>query len=763
MKKFLDWYASLAPEGETMLIVHQKEKKTGGWYYVAKWPREWKSREAMYGNTGSFIAERMGERPAAQTRFIERVAVMVLDDIGTKSKTPPLAPTWRMETSPGNEQWGYVFSLDDQPAKAEFVGAIRAIANAGYSDPGATNAVRNFRLPGSVNLKPGKNEFAARLIEWHQDREFTLPGILSALGVDPEPPVSMPDPVALTDDGNDRVVKWLAERNQILDPPNSAGWMGVQCPNCEAHSDGNLEGRYSPATRAYKCMHAHCQSWDSETYLKWVAAEGGPVATPGLRDELLAEALAPARAHIQPSEAFPDRVAAAVAEVERRATARSEKGQWGQKFAYVVAEDGYFNIDQRRVLSRASFNALFRHVHCLSIHAGSNGNRRRIEASICFDENRIASGAYSVDGQTYAAGESAILSRNEETFANKWKNSRMAGVPGDVRPWLHHVAYMIPDPAEREHVLNVMAYKLQHPRRKVNHAVLHHSIAGAGKDLMWAPFFDAIAGKNNPRENVRYIHAETLDTQWGYNLECEVLVLNELRQSEASDRRFLENWLKPIIAAPPEMLVVNRKGQHPYLVHNRMLVVAFSNFRNAIALPEDDRRWFVVWSEAPQMPQEDAKPLWDWLAAGGTERVAAWLYARDVSMFSPGAVPWITDAKRALMNASMSSAEAHLVDAIQNKQGEFARGVIASPFQLVVERAQGHMPPGVRLHTQSLLLALSAAGWIDLGMVKSADYQTKKHVFAAREMTRLHTKSELRRLVEQPPGVPFTVIPGGKG
>jgi hypothetical protein len=58
---------------------------------------------------------------------------------------------------------------------------------------------------------------------------------------------------------------------------------------------------------------------------------------------------------------------------------------------------------------------------------------------------------------------------------------------------------------------------------------------------------------------------------------------------------------------------------------------------------------------------------------------------------------------------------------------------------------------------------LKAAGWLDLGMVKSGDYQTKKHIFAVKEMTRLHTKSELRRLVEQPPGVPFQVIPGGKG
>ena len=79
---------------------------------------------------------------------------MVLDDIGTKSKLPPLEPTWIIETSPDNYQWGYTFALDDQPLKGDFSAAIKAIAEAGYTDGGAINPVRNFRIPGSVNLKP---------------------------------------------------------------------------------------------------------------------------------------------------------------------------------------------------------------------------------------------------------------------------------------------------------------------------------------------------------------------------------------------------------------------------------------------------------------------------------------------------------------------------------------------------------------------------------------------------------------------------------
>jgi len=79
---------------------------------------------------------------------------LVLDDVGDPIKAPnlpPIEPTWKIETSKGSFQWGYAFS--EQPTKGEYAAAIRAMADAGYTDPGACNPVRNFRLPGSVNLR----------------------------------------------------------------------------------------------------------------------------------------------------------------------------------------------------------------------------------------------------------------------------------------------------------------------------------------------------------------------------------------------------------------------------------------------------------------------------------------------------------------------------------------------------------------------------------------------------------------------------------
>jgi hypothetical protein len=304
---------------------------------------------------------------------------------------------------------------------------------------------------------------------------------------------------------------------------------------------------------------------------------------------------------------------------------------------------------------------------------------------------------------------------------------------------------MIPDPIEREHVLNVMAYKRQHPEKKINHAVLHAGRPGSGKDTLWAPFLWSIGG--NTHVNVAIVKNEELNSQWGYALESEVIVINELRQAEAKDRRALENSLKPVIAAPPELLSVNRKGMHPYDALNRVFVLSFSNERAAISLPRDDRRWFVVWSEAERMRPEDAEHIWAWYKSGGFESVAAWLDARDVSAFNPGAAPPMTEAKMIMIESAMSTAESFLVEMIRTRQGDFAKGVIASPFYAICDRLQGLAPTGVKVVPPALMHALREAEWVDCGRLHSREWPTRKHVFCHPQFASL-TKSELRHMAE---------------
>ena len=299
----IEYITRLAPEGETALVVRQKPQlKDNELQFHADgavkctWPAylptyKMKPNESWYGNTGSFIIDRFEDgRVSASAANCEYVLVMMLDDVGDSDKTtksPTLPPTWIMETSEGSYQWGYAFS--EQPSKGDYTAAIKAIAEAGYCDKGATNAVRNFRLPGSINIKPGRDNFAARLVEFHPKREYTLDEICTALDVVPaESDTTSNAPIRLADTGSDSVVKWLNDNGLVLSPVNGEGWMGVICPNHAEHTDGNPEARYKPLDRSFCCLHSHCIDFDSNTFLKWVSENDGPKVMTGLRDELLA-------------------------------------------------------------------------------------------------------------------------------------------------------------------------------------------------------------------------------------------------------------------------------------------------------------------------------------------------------------------------------------------------------------------------------------------------------------------------------------------
>ena len=751
---FFEYITNLAPVGETVLFVRQKPQLKDGAYqfhadgamkctWPAYLPEKYNGKGAWYANTAMFIVSRFKDgHPSASIANCERVGFLVLDDVGTKSKVPELEPTWKIETSPDNYQWGYTFALDDHPTTNEFTAAIKAIAEAGYTDPGATNAVRNFRIPASVNLKPGRDNFAARLTDFHPEREFSLPQICEALGVIPKPVESTFRPIRVADDGQDDVVKWLSANGLVLSRPNPEGWMGVQCPNYEQHTDGNPEGRYNPSMRAYCCLHSHCVDFDSQTYLNWVADQGGPEHAPGLREELIASMMGGALSKLKPTDAFPDRAAEIIEEVERKEVGRVEKASWFKRFAYLQADDAYFDLQERVQISRQSFNALFRHIDCKSAH----NTKRRVEASVSFDELRQQYGAPALTGITFAAGDEVLVSRGGLIYANQWRNLRPPTQAGDVTPWLRHAERLIPNDAERNHVLDAMAYKLQHPKAKVNHAILHGGRSRSGKDSLWAPFFWGIRGDS--QDNVKLMAAAQLQQQFHYQLETEVLVLNELKEPDARERRALANALKPIIAAPPDLISINRKGLKPYEMINRLFVVAFSNDKLSITLDSDDGRWFCIWSDAPRMTEEESVRLWAWYNAGGLSAAAAWLYARDVSKFNPKAIPFETEFKRSMIEQGMSGAESTVYHDLIERKGEFTRGVICSPFQALCARMSN---TGVKVPVPALIHALAEAKWVDLGLVMCREYTTKKHLYAAPDLAARYPKSELRRMVEEMP------------
>jgi hypothetical protein len=762
-----DYFTGLAPAGETALIVKQidtgkhhadgKRKYTWPAYYPT---HKRKAGESWFLNTGSFIKDRMPEKPSAALANCTHVLFLMLDDIGETKvydgesvviKTPPVKPTAIVETSEGSYQ--YWFAYSEQPTVEEQTVFVEALGAADYTDRGARNAVRNCRLPGSVNRKPGKEEFICREVEFNPGVEYTIQELIAAFGVTPaEPGTARAITFRVKDNGADTVLAWLSENSLVLSGTNAAGWCGVVCPNHAEHTDGSIEARYKPQDRSFCCHHGHCDGLDSKFFCDWVAEQGGPRAIPGLRDDLIAEYTSKIN-KLTPTEEFPDEAAVRIAETERKQAGREDRATWHKRFAYVIDDDGYFDHEMCSEISRRAFNALFRHIECKSV----GQKPRRLEASNWYDENREAMKGYALKGMTYAAGDEWKVQRDGLVYGNVWRDARPEiKSPGDPQMWIDHCRRLVPDERELNHIWDVMAVKLQQPRTKINHAVLHGGNGGIGKDTMWYPFLWAIGGDH--MKNVKVIDGDKITSDFGYHYQTEVMVLNELKEPEARERRALANRLKPVIAAPPEMLTVNRKGLHPYEMPNRIFLLAFTNESMPITLDSDDRRWFCVWSDAPKMTSDETQRIWGWYKSGGFEAVAGWLQARDVSAFNPKAIPFTTEYKQRLVYTGMSNAESFIYHLIEKREAPFNTDIIAGPWHNIIKVISDAIPVNshLKIVQPALLHALKETGWVDKGLCLSTTNKSKRHIFVRPELADL-PKGHLRDMVE--PGGADNVVP----
>jgi hypothetical protein len=220
-----------------------------------------------------------------------------------------------------------------------------------------------------------------------------------------------------------------------------------------------------------------------------------------------------------------------------------------------------------------------------------------------------------------------------------------------VAPWLDHVTAIFGEPGDpaREHFLDFFGFAMQNPGVKINHALVVLGMQGVGKDTAFAPIFEALG-----EHNVGTIKPEDLAGQFTPFLENQIVCVQEMSNFT---KREVYNRLKHWIAAPPRFVTINKKNQHPYTIPNTQIWVFFTNYDDAIALDEDDRRFWVHRAPAESVPSDAYfTSLHQWYGAGGVECVFGWLKQRDVSAFNPMARPPATDAKRAMLDRSQPAA-----------------------------------------------------------------------------------------------------------
>ena len=184
-QQFLTLMKEGLPQGSYFQVAQRITLANGREVYPAEPWREQHLEGPWYFSTGA-----SSDRKHRRAKDFVAVRAIILDDIGTKIDPDRITvePTWRLETSKGNYQWGYLLKTwDADIEKAD--GLMKALVAAGHQDKGVNTACRLFRIPGSVNLKPKNNGFEAVLHSFDHEIVYTLNTLAKALGVKPGKPI----------------------------------------------------------------------------------------------------------------------------------------------------------------------------------------------------------------------------------------------------------------------------------------------------------------------------------------------------------------------------------------------------------------------------------------------------------------------------------------------------------------------------------------------------------------------------------------------
>lgn len=240
-----------------------------------------------YFSVSVYTPNKKGKYQRQKKWFWAMYAVM-LDDIGTKIlfDLVGLEPSWIIETSPENYQYGYILKnpVTDVSTADDLVNSIIA---AGLCDPGADGpCARLARLPVGIN---GKHDpaFQCQLKEWHPERTFTVEQLIEGLGLNMEASakgqtkkqraraLNEGEPIYLPRPKENRILAELKKRS-LYKSDLGDGKHDITCPWCHEHTD-EIDGGtacFEPDSNfpigGFHCFHGHCKERNIHTLLEYL-------------------------------------------------------------------------------------------------------------------------------------------------------------------------------------------------------------------------------------------------------------------------------------------------------------------------------------------------------------------------------------------------------------------------------------------------------------------------------------------------------------
>lgn len=271
-----------------------------------------------------------------------------------------------------------------------------------------------------------------------------------------------------------------------------------------------------------------------------------------------------------------------------------ETPRWCRDWVYDVSDDRFFHTQHKYVVSPMGFNAMN------DRHAMSKKDVLDGKTAPAASASSLALNLYkipAVNGRMYAPGRDSTFMYNADMMANTYPENMVPPTPKNIRPVdkvnikrvKRHLEHLFASPAEQRMFLDWLAYVVQNPGKRVNYAPLLQGVQGDGKSF-FAFLLSAVMGQPNVRMGNAHI-LEGSFTGWAEG-QC-VMAIEEIRLV-GHNRYDVLNRVKPFITN--DVVEIHPKGRNPYNVQNTTNYLLFTNYRDAMPLSMNERRFLVLFS-----------------------------------------------------------------------------------------------------------------------------------------------------------------------
>lgn len=574
--------------------------------------------------------------------------VVVLDDIGSKIDPSriTLEPSYVIESSPGNYQYGYVLSKAAPAAIADrFMSALKA-RDPSITDLGACSPGRLVRLPKGINGKEHEitrkvNDFPVTLRVWDTSRLFTLDQLAAEWGLDLDaaPKVSpsltsVPDGMLQDDIAELQVIKVLGDRVLAIED----GKAHINCPNKAAHSHDtglkqtslfiDINGHY-----IFKCLHESCFDFQFDMWMWEEQARALVTALP-------AEPVTGSSFTGIPDNTNGD---------------RSDRDMLLEDIV-VLRQKGFYNIARRTYNpNQHSLNMEYGHLDIV------NANGQPILPTTILAR---ASRKLTAEARCWVPDSGQFVDISSLTYVNTYSREQVATVdkPLLVNAWLKLVRHICGEHSDL--VIDHMAYSIQHPGKKIRWQILVYGAPRTGKTLVFRPLVEAMQG------NAGTVSADNMEAGWGnVYLHKKVLLVEEVFQY---DRRMFNKLKTKLANSDFEQL--NIKGESPVGQKNVYSMYMLTNHDDAIAMDVDEDKLLVLEAPASQLDRSVYETIGD--NPDTPAAVYTYLRSRDVSKFCNDMLPVRTEAMVKMVKKAMTNREQLLEEMMEDGIKPFDKSII---------------------------------------------------------------------------------------